>query len=52
MVAALQKGIEIGKAEQKAIDIDLLPQIIEHWWMIDSDKPTWEEYSTKALKED
>lgn len=45
----------IGATEQKAIDIETIPQLYIHWIMIDDEhgfeKPSWEEYATKAMEE-
>lgn len=60
-IAALKpdnKGYHIAKAcwlqsaiEQKAIDIDIIPQLYVRWLMIDGEKPSWVEYANKAMGE-
>lgn len=50
MVAALQKGIEIGKEEQKAIDIDRIPQLLDEWWMSDGNEPS-DEFLLRKLED-
>lgn len=37
--------------EQKAIDIEKIPQLYVRWLMIDGEKPSWVEYANKAMKE-
>ena len=53
ITAALLKGVEIGKEEQKTIDIVNIPQLYYRWLMIHEEpgfeKPSWEEYVTEAL---
>lgn len=42
--------IEIA-TEQKAIDIETIPQLYVRWLMIDGEKPSWKEYAIKATEE-
>lgn len=45
------EGQKNGADEQKAIDIDIIPQLYMRWLMIDGEKPTWEEYANKAMEQ-
>lgn len=38
-----------GATEQKAIDMELIPQLYVRWLMIDGEKPSWVEYANKAM---
>lgn len=39
-----------GATEQRAIDIDIIPQLYVRWLMIDGEKPSWVEYANKATE--
>ena len=46
----IKEYIEIA-TEQKANDIETIPQLYVRWLMIEGDKPTWKEYANKAMEE-
>lgn len=50
--AGFMEGQKSGAEDQKAIDIDTIPQLYIHWLMIDDEqKPSWKEYANKAMEE-
>lgn len=40
-----------GAMEQKAIDIEAIPQLFVRWLMIEGEKPSWLDYVNKAMEE-
>lgn len=46
-----ENGYWQGATEQKAIDIETIPQLYVRWLLIEGDKPSWEEYANKAMGE-
>lgn len=44
-----EKMYEEIAAEQKAIDIDTIPQMFIHWLMIEGEKPTWKDYANQVM---
>lgn len=47
----LKAGYIKGATDQRAIDIDIIPQLYVRWLMIDGEKPIWEEYANQAMED-